>query len=246
MRYKSINNRVELIAYIKRQLGSEGHELELTNDNIKDSIDDAVEYFLEIAYDGSDEHYEEFDLVEGQTLYHMDDEILAVVDIMSAGYGENRSNQVAWESFYSSAFAGMYNGNGGGMLNYALTQNYINSLEDIIKKEILFSHNQTTNELRLYSKPTSNMKVLLQTIRYPGENTENFDCIYGHRVIKLLATGYAFLQWYRNVFKYNGAIFDGNIELNKEAFMIEGKELIEKAEEIIKNEYRDSFGLIYK
>jgi len=249
MKFKSINNRVELTSYIRRQLGGESHDLELSDDNISDAIDDSIEVFLEKAYDGSDEGFIELDLVEGQTLYNIgtiNNNIMAVLDILSSGYGLNSSNQVATQQYFGEAFSGLYSGNGGGMLDYALTQNFINSMEDIIKNEILYNFNTTTMMLQLYSKPKTSKKVLLNVITSAGEDVTNFDTLYGHRFIKEYAVAKTFITWGINISKYSGSLFDGNLELNGELLLNEGKERLEKAENMLREEYQDSFGLIYK
>jgi hypothetical protein len=243
MRFKSIHTRDELSLYIRRKLGAESHSLELTDENIDDCINDTIEYFIEHAYDGSDEYYQELQLIDGQTLYRMDDNILAVLDILSPGY--KSGNEVAWQSFYETAFQGLYTGSGGGMLDYALTQNYINSMEDIIQKDVLFTHNQTTNELRILSTERSK-KVLLHVIRYPGESKADFDSLYGHKFVKDYSVALAFYTWGVNLIKYRGSVFSGGLEIDKEAILQEGKEQLEKAEEMFNETYKDSFGMIYK
>jgi len=249
MRFKSINNRIELIAYIKRQLGNESHDLELSDDNIKDAIDDSIEIFMEVAYDGSDIGFLEMDLVEGQTLYDistLNDNVVAVLDIMTPGYGLNSSNQVAVQEFFGNTLSGLYSSSGQGILDYALTMNHINTMEDVLKVETLFSHNQTTNELRLYAKPKYNQKVLLEVIYGAGEDADSFDSLYGHRFIKDYSVAKAFITFAINNSKYSGSLFDGGLEINSDLMLQEGKERLERAELLLRETYQDSFGLIYK
>lgn len=239
--YNPITSRIDLLAYIKRRLGEASHVIELTPEDFDDCIDDTLQLFLERAYDGAEEFYEEFQLTKDQFSYTLPDNIVSVFRMLSGSAGfwvPIMNNQ-----FYVNNF-GYCGSIGEGVADYAIMQAYMNSVDTLTKADIMFTFNSTTKELRVHSVP-QDMKVLLHTCRYAGETEERFNYIYGHRFVKDYAVALATYRWGIGLIKYDGDLYDGNLKIDKEGILNEGKELIEKALLMFEDEYTGIIGPQY-
>lgn len=241
MEYRPITTRTELLDYIKRKLGTPARSVKMSDDQYEDAIDDALDVFLKHAYSGTDTAYVLFDIVAGQTVYNLPDDIVSVVDIMK---GDNIYEQISrlprdYTTSYTMSLME------GGYLNYTIINSYLDMMDDCISPDILYDFNEDTKELRIHSNPESK-SVLLEVEKYTGVDQTAFNKLYNNTWIKKRAYANAMYTWAVNMMKYRGNLFDGGLELDKEAIMNEAKDLIEKSDEDLMNTYTDSIGIIYK
>jgi hypothetical protein len=109
---------------------------------------------------------------------------------------------------------------------------------------INFNYNNRTNVLTIFD--TNNLvKVLVEVLKTAGESEVEFDNLYSHIWICQMATARSYLQWHRNISKYSGPVFDGNIIIDKEAIKIMGDDMYHKAISDLSEKWSDSFGSVY-
>ena len=244
MGYSPFSTRPTLLAYIKRKLGDPSHTIELNADQYNDCIDDAIQLFIEKAFEGSDQYYEELSIVTGQQTYTLDPEVMAVIGITQADFSQ--VNQVAMQQWYENIYQDIYSNSSEMILNYAMTTSYLNSVKDLIMKDVMYNFNSTTHELTLFETVTAeNQTVLMHTIRHLGGlDGSSFDNIYGHRWIKARALANAWETWGDNLIKHDAPIWDGDIRINVDKIIEKGERAIEKSDESLKNEYTDTMDIL--
>lgn len=248
MAYTPFTTRAALLAYIKRKLGEVSHTVELSNDQWSDAIDDAVQLFIEKAFDGTDQYYETLNITTGTQIYTLDPDVAAVLDIQQVDFVN--SNQVAMQSFYSAIWQDISSNSSEIILNYAMTRSYLSSIESLVMKDVLYGYNGTTHQLTFHESINVDPRnILLHTVRHLGgiditeENPSTFDNIYGNRFIKARAEANAWVNWGNNLIKYDAPLYDGNIQINVDRIIEMGDKLTLKTDEMLKAEFQDSFGL---
>lgn len=243
MAYTTISNEADLLRYIKDDLGDISNcTVELSAAQWLDCINDAIKVFLEEAYEGSNQYYEELDLVEGTQVYTLDAPVLEVLKVISSNL--DGSNRVAMQEFYTNTFD--YSGimSSQNILNFAMTQSYLNSLDDIIFADNMFTYNSSTKKLTILTTVTETKTVLLHSIRNLDPTVEvDFNTIYNHTWIKARSCANAWHKWGKALIKYGGELTGGKT-INSEAILEEGKEQIEKTDESLRNKYVDSFSIV--
>ncbi len=247
MSYTPFTTKAQLLAYIKRQLGDPSHDIELTDEQYDDAINDAVQIFIEKGFDGCDQFYEQLQITTGTQTYTLDSDIMAVLNILQADF--TQVNKIAMQQWYNNLYADISNNSSEIILNYAMTQSYLNSVQDLVQKEVMYGFNSITKQLTLYETVNQNVKLLLHTVRHLGglnpteENPSRFDYIYGNRYVKAKAEANAWVLWGKQLIKHDAPIWDGNIQINVERIIEMGDKLTEKVDEMLKAEFQDSFGL---
>jgi len=248
MSYTAFTTKAQLLAWIKRQLGNPSHTIELTDDQYDDCINDALQIFLEKGFDGTDMYYEELTITKDVQTYTLDPEVVQVLNIQQVDF--TMINPIATQQWYQNIYQDISSNSSEIILNYAMTQSYLNSVKDIVTKDVMYGYNSITHLLTFYeSVNIEESKVLLNTIRYLGgiddteDNPSRFDYIYGNRYVKAKSEANAWVQWGKNLIKYDAPIWDGNIQINVDRIMTMGETLTEKSDEMLKNEFQDSYGL---
>lgn len=249
MGYTPFTTRTQLLAYIKRKLGEVSHTVELSADQWNDSIDDAVQLFIEKAWDGSDEYYETLPIITQTQIYTLDPDVIAVLDIQQVDFVN--SNQVAMQSFYSSIFQDISSNSSEIILNYAMSRSYLSSIQDLVMKDVQYAYNSTTQQLTFHEtiQTTNPRDIMLHTVRHVGginiteQNPSTFDNIYGNRFIKARSVANSFVNWGNNLIKYDAPLYDGNIQINVDRIIEMGDKLTLATDEMLKSEFQDSFGL---
>ena len=241
MIFRPITNKVDLLAYIKRRLGAPAHGVQITDDQYEDCINDALELFLKTAYSGTDRSYILFDVIKDQSMYELPDDVLAVTQILD---GDRAYPKI---SMLPPQYASPYNMqlSNGSFVNYVIINSYLDSMGEFLNADILYNFNEDTKELNIYSTPKSE-KVLLEVEKYTGITESAFNKLYNNTWIKERSFANSMMMWAMNLIKYRGSLFDGGVELDKDAIMSEAKELVEKSNEDLIETYTDNICLIYK
>jgi hypothetical protein len=221
----------ELEEYILRQLGKGVINVEITPDQLRDCIDDAIQHFLEESYDGSVERYVLHTAVTGQREYEMPPGTLTVLDVLpvDANLGST-SGDYMW-SIQNILIQ-------DGLLDpYKLTGNigyyqslleYLSTLRYYFSKRYIFDYNMLTRKLYIGEVPDNTQRFVVRccmTIDAVNADDEGNSVIpanlYNHRWIKRWATARAKQQWAQNLSKFTvtlpGAAQLNSSELRQEA-----------------------------
>ena len=245
-----INSRATLTSYILTMLGISNHNIELDEDTINYCIDSTIDRFISVAYDGYIHNYAVFDIQVGVQEYTTPDNIIHVVDIfkdtglsigtdISAGMGKYMFNPILTSNTISGRF---------DFLGYNLTMNYLTELEESLITPMIHYYNGTTKTLTLAEVPQENASILLEVFTYPAnlDNVEGISSIYGHEWVKSMSYAMCLKIWGMHLIKFRSESFDGNANVDKEAILAEGKELVEKYEQQLYDEFDASQEIVIK
>lgn len=221
--------------YILRKLGSPIINVEISDDQLEDAIDEALHEYHEEHYDGIFTGFLPFSLVSGQTAYQLNDNVQTVTNIIT-------TNNLAfdWKGDEPLLLKSFYLGNE----NMPLYQNDLIDVEvfrqqyqmfaNYFDVPIEFNYNGSSNRLHLFAEPEQDVDVFLRVYMYEEDQIENY---LNDRWVKGYSTALSRLQWGRNLMKYNGANLPGGAEFNSDGIIAEAKEDLEFLREELDDRY---------
>lgn len=221
---------IELRADILLRLGAPVINIELAEAQMDIYIQDTIEKFIEVHYDGLDEGYIFLEPVVDQKEYILDDNIFSVLEIMTTDNALFNEEPMLVNPFLVGSTSATYD---SGLLDLTMFNQTIAQYDNIMKEQILFEFNKTTHTLRLMEASDSTAKVAMKVHQSPA----NVESLYSNTWIKKYSTALCQIAWAQNISKYDGATLPGGVALNYGQILGEGKESKEALEEELYTKY---------
>lgn len=238
-----LNSFTDLRNYCLKALGAPVIDIELDEEQIKDRIQDAIEFFIERHYDGTEQtvylHTVTAQEAAAQCI-NVPENIQAIVDVqLGSGNITAGGSTVAGlgvltptfttEQIFASAQTGSFAG-------YFLTKSYYSMIQDMFQPHANYAYTPSTHRMTLIGTTLFEGQVVAIE-GYKTVEPENFVDIYNERFIKKLATAYIKKQWAVNLKKYTGVQLAGGIVLNGQIIYDEAIQEIDKLEEDFEERY---------
>ncbi|UOK16700.1 neck protein [Vibrio phage phiKT1024] len=232
-----INTKVGLTNYIKSQLGAPTINVEVTDDQIGEIIDDAVQKFTEYAY-GTLEGAVIVEL-SGMGEYDMPDTMTNLIKLSKGGtsnltnfqanFGEGYVPNIWSEQFFTGTLTGSII---PSIISISATTA---SLQKFLGDDIVFNFNPYNKKLQVlenYSGPC----VLHYQYEYLAD--DNGDLIFNHEWIKNYTKAKTKELWSTVTGKYDQALV-GGARINYDKMAQEAERDIEKLDEELLNKFSD-------
>ncbi len=232
-----INTKVGLTNYIKSQLGAPTINVEVTDDQIGEIIDDAVQKFTEYAY-GTLEGAVIVEL-SGMGEYDMPDTMTNLIKLSKGGtsnltnfqanFGEGYVPNIWSEQFFTGTLTGSII---PSIISISATTA---SLQKFLGDDIVFNFNPYNKKLQVlenYSGPC----VLHYQYEYLAD--DNGDLIFNHEWIKNYTKAKTKELWSTVTGKYDQALV-GGARINYDKMAQEAERDIEKLDEELLNKWAD-------
>lgn len=235
-------NRTEFKAYILKRLGSGALKVNVTDEQVEDRIDDALEYFYEFHQDATytkwiyleidkDLHGEETEIV-------IPDEIVEIIDIRTPKDTFNVTGGLGNVS-YLYRLSNFTNGgtpytNG---LSFYLMETNMKEMSYLFEPEIGFQYTVYGKTLRF----NTTMNKLLPGIVFNAVVRVNPDAerFWADRWLRDYATALVKQQWGDVLKKFDGVELIGGVTMNGQALRDEADQEIEKLEQKMRDEHQD-------
>ncbi len=238
-----IKTKEDLKAFILRNLGSPVIEIEITQDQLDDQIDNTLELYFQRCYAGVAERYLPLDILINQQTYVLDYDIFAVVEVHSMELG-GIANNAPSSLFSLNQFvaADLYRGSGKiDLLTYEMVNQMLATLDLEFSQKITYDFNVINKELYLFQPPTVNQVVLLRSYikvtPVQDEFGNEITNIYNELIIRKLATEYSRRQWAHNLMKYGGSVLPNGLMLNANDILQEANTNIQQLELDLHEQY---------
>jgi len=239
-----IKTRKDLRNWMLRQMGHPLIKVELTEDQLNDAIDNAIQYYSEFAYGGTVDGTLVVKVESGKRQYKLDDRIVAIREVHA-----------------SPAYQPFINIPAGYALavNNPMSLNFLSDLSSFDVSSIVSKFAQIENIKALFTiKPkwdfnfntkiftlyedVPNQTILLEISMeyFAPEDDETVDAIFDNFWIKKRALAHAYLIWAGVVGKYDTSLVNG-ARINYSDIKAEGERLMQETEELI-NDIMDPLG----
>jgi hypothetical protein len=215
-----LGSTADLEEYCLRRLGKPVINIEIDQTQLCDRIDDALQYYIERHFDGSEEVYYKHVITSSDVTrgyIELPEEIITIVDIIESDFF---STELFENIRYIFMQQSMLDWTQPSVLNYYLTKEHIATINNQLTPERSFRFNGATHILQPHMKLIEGDFLLLHG--FTAVDYELYTDVFNDRWLKKYATVLVKEQWGANVKKFDGVQMPGGVTLN-------GKEIWDEA-----------------
>lgn len=224
-------SKSNLQQYILRKLGYPVQNIEISEDQLDDCINDALELFNDHHDDATEYGFIELDITDNSvTEYTLDDSIVMVTEILKDG-GDNRIFPVDVEpiAFIENQYYPY-------VVNYDIVSvevyrqriGMVNIMND---NRVNYDFNEQLNKLIIFAPEIG--KYALKVMKSYNNDTN----VLNDKWFRNYCVALAKKQWGTNLMKYEGANLPGGATFNYNTILSEAKEEIDKLELDLEEKY---------
>jgi len=247
-------------SYCLRALGFGVIDINVSDDQADDRIDEALQYFAQYHYDGIEKMYLKYKITEaditraranttttstdtvdssvtasfeeGNNFIPMPSAVVSVTNIFDF---TNAVEQNMFDIRYQLRLNDLYDFSSTSIIHYQMTMQQLDLLSHVLVGEVPIRFNQHQNRLYLdmdWEQMTADEYLIIECYRKidPATYTDIYDDIY----LKRYATALIKRQWGANLSKFNGVATLGGVSMNGEQIYSQAIEEIQRLEEEIK------------
>ena len=246
-------------SYCLRNLGFGVIDINVSDDQADDRIDEALQYFAQYHYDGIEKMYLKYKVTqtdidraranatttsadsvdssitasfeEGNNFIPMPSAVISVSNIFNFS---NALQQNMFDIRYQLRLNDLYDFSSTSIIHYQMTMQQLDLLSHVLVGEVPIRYNQHQNRLYLdmdWEQMTVDEYLIIECYRKvdPATYTDIFDDMY----LKRYATALIKRQWGANLSKFNGVATLGGVSMNGEQIYSQAIEEIQRLEEQI-------------
>lgn len=237
----------DLKQYVLEELGAPVIKVEVADSQLESRLHDAIEFFMERHYDGSEavtftsviseQDAENQYIVTPTNLTAVTDVQIAHGSVSEAGVSIPGFGLVMPDITYEveTSLINAFRGS-GAMSSYYIKRGHLNGMKDLLVPHAAFEYTPATHGLYLRGRKIVEGEVLFIN-GYISVDPENYVDLYNERFIKKYATALVKKQWGNNLKKYDGVQLAGGIRMNGQKIYEEAVEEIDKLEQDFEERY---------
>jgi hypothetical protein len=209
-------NRQEFKQYCLRELGAPVLEINVDEDQLEDRIDEALRYYWDYHFDGSDKVYYKWPLTQtdiDNQYITMPENIIGVVNIFDMGSALNTNSM--FNIRYQIALNDLYTLTNVSMVPYYMALTHIQQLEQLLVGKQPIRYNRHINRLYVdMNWDNVNVGDYLVVEAYQIVDPDIYPRSWGDRWLARYASILIKQQWGTNMKKFSGMTLPGGIKFN--------------------------------
>ena len=250
-------------SYCLRALGFGVIDINVSDDQADDRIDEALQYFAQYHYDGIEKMYLKYKVTqtdidraranatttsadtvdssitasfeEGNNFIPMPSAVVSISNIFNFSNAQTNS---MFDIRYQLRLNDLYDFSSTSIIHYQMTMQQLDLLSHVLVGEVPIRYNQHQNRLYLdmdWEQMTVGEYLIIECYRKidPATYVDIFDDIY----LKRYATALIKRQWGANLSKFNGVATLGGVSMNGEQIYSQAIEEIQRLEEQIQLQF---------
>lgn len=246
----AITNRQDFKDYCLRRLGFPVIELNLDDDQIEDRIDDALQYWQDYHFDGTQKIYyikkvlqEDIDrkYIDLSNVTDPDGHPMDIIGISRIfPVYDSAASVNMFDLRYQLRLNELYDFTSASYINYTLTQQHLRSLELMFSGEVPIRFQRHMQRLYIdWAWGSSQVPVgtVVVAEAYANIDPTFYDKVWSDRWLKEYATALIKRMWGNNMKKFSGLQLPGGVTLNGDKIYEEAVGEIEKLETEMQTEY---------
>lgn len=236
----AIHNAEELAQYALRQLGHPVIQINVSDDQVQDAIENALTKYYEFHGDGSQRIYLKYiitpeDVDRGYIDVPAD--ILSIVEVLNMGYfGAFNLNNLAHVAYLTDLVGGLGT---NGIGTYSRTMSYINTLENVLSPAKTIRFVKYGRRLRFDGGTPYQVNDLIVCQCYTKNLAENFPETFNDLWLRRYTTALIKKQWANNLIKYNGFQLPSGLTIDGSTILSEANNDLEKLEQELRDVWED-------
>ena len=254
------STKATLKTYCLRALGYGVIDINVSDDQVDDRLDEALQYFAQYHYDGIERMYLKHkitqteidraktdasvtatdkvdssitaDWLEGKGYIPIPDTIVSVVQVFP--FDDSSTNNM-FDIRYQMRLNDLYDFSSTSIIHYQMTMQHIDYLSHLLTGEVPIRFNQHQNRLYLDMDWSNDVSadeyIIIECYRKLDPTT--WTDIYDDIYIKRYATALIKRQWGANLSKFNGVQMLGGVTMNGADIFTQAQEELQRLEEQI-------------
>ena len=246
--------------YCKRALAFGVIDINVSDDQVDDRVDEALQYFSQYHYDGVERMYLKYQISqddidrsrtnstttatdkidsaitasfsEGKNFIPMPESVLSVIQIFPFSNAQTNS---MFDIRYQLRLNDLYDFSSTSIIHYEMTMKQLDLLEHVLVGEVPIRFNQHQNRLYLdmdfEHDVTAGEFLIIEC--YRKLDPDSYTDIYNDMYLKRYATALIKKQWGSNLSKFNGVQMLGGVTMNGADIYSQAIEEIQRLEEQI-------------
>ena len=255
------STKATLKSYCLRSLGDGVIDINVSDDQVDDRLDEALQYFAQYHYDGIERMYLKHQITQAELDRGVTNSTTSVTDKVDSGISadwlegigfipvpdtvvsvvkvfpltDTGSGGSLFDVRYQLRLNDLYDFSSTSVMHYQMTMQHLDFLEHILVGETPIRFNQHQNRLYLdmdwENKITAGEYIIIEC--YRKLDPDSFTDIYDDIYLKRYATSLIKKQWGANLSKFSGVAMLGGVTMNGEAIYTQAIEEQNKLEEQI-------------
>ena len=209
-------DRASFKEYCLRKLGKPVIEINVDDDQVDDLIDEALRYYWDYHFDGSDKIYYKYQVTQTDITNRyitMPDNVIGVINLFPVGQALNTNN--LFNIRYQIALNDLYTLTSVSMVPYYMALQHVQFLEQMLVGQQPIRYNRHIN--RLYVDMDWNIINIGDYIiaeAYQIVDPDVYSKVWGDRWLARYAEALIKEQWGQNLKKFEGMQLPGGLKFN--------------------------------
>jgi len=254
------STKATLKSYCLRALGSGVIDINVSDDQVDDRLDEALQYFAQYHYDGIEKMYLKYQITEADITRAATNTTTTATDsvdnTVTASFGEgngfipmpqtvvsvlnifpfsNKTTNNMFDIRYQLRLNDLYDFSSTSIIHYDMTMKHLDMLEHMLVGEKPIRFNQHQNRLYIdmdWANDVSTGEYLIIEC-YRKIDPDSFTDIFDDIYLKRYATSLIKRQWGANLSKFSGVAMLGGVTMNGETIFSQAQEELQRLEEQI-------------
>lgn len=234
-------SRDQLKQWCLRQLGHPVIEINISEEQIDDCVDMALQYFQSFHFDGVERWYLKHQITSDNITNEyitITDNIIGINRIFPLGSTNASVNM--FDLRYQLRLHELYDFTSTSYVHYAMTQQHIRTLDLLFTGETPIRFNKHTNKLYIdwdWSKVEAGEYIIVEG--FIIIDPETYTDVWNDRSLKKLTTAYIKRVWGNNMKKFANMQLPGGVMLNGQQIYDEAVQEITDIETTIRDTYEE-------
>lgn len=232
--------RDEFKEYCLRKLGKPVIEINVDEDQVDDRVDEALRYYWDYHFDGTDKIYYKHQVTEQNKTdkyIELPENIIGAVRIFPIADPIVRSDDL-FNIRYQIALNDLYTLTSVSMVPYYMAMEHLALISEMLVGQQPVRFNRHRNRLYVdmdWDKVKVGEYLLVEA--YEVLDPEDYSQVWSDRWLQNYATAKIKYQWGSNLTKFVGMNLPGGVQFNGEKILNDAQEEIEKMEQAMMSSY---------
>jgi hypothetical protein len=240
----AVNTRQTLKDYCLRRIGFPIIEIPISDEQIDDRVNDALQYYIDYHYDATSSVYYQYTVNDTDVTNRyitVPDSIVGVARLLPINALMTQSYM--WDIRYQLVLNNLWDLTSTQMTSYYMSMQHISLLEQMFQGQVPIRFERHQNRVYIDAAwgtdelPSGTVIVLEAT---QVIDPDMFTDVWNDRVLKELATAYIRRQFGENLIKFKGDLnLPGGLTLNGQQIFEDAKAEIERIEQEFQDMYSE-------
>jgi len=242
----TLQSELDLKNYINNKLGQGIVNVDITDDQYAQIINDTIQRFYEELQDGIEEQTLIINIPKNDKPLSeviLTDDIMGITDVYYADGNPSKNDSIdPFNANYIMADIYRHSLNTAStnstMSLVYIAKTYFETLSTLFNRNVAYNYNPFSKKLSI--NQTLNNNIIMACIVFKAIDSTK---IYSHQFVKRYSVALAKYQWGTNMMKYSGAVLLGGMELNGQFYIDSAERDLEKIEEDIWSKWNTPLGI---